>query len=268
MEHLVDFVGARAFWIGLVQIIGIDLILSGDNALVIALACRNLQPGQRKWGVILGTAAAVILRILFATIIVYVLDAPLLKLLGAALLLWIAIKLMIPEEGAGGHGGGGGGGPSLWSAVRTVIIADAVMSLDNVMAVAAAAHSAATGAGEAGLSPEAIEAGSVLLLALGIAISIPLMVIGSSMMIWLLDRFPWLMILGGALLGWIAGGLAVHDPVSAPWLSANMPWLVSAAPFLGAGLVVVVSVWLMRRPRPAKRAEALDMGDHGAGRDA
>jgi predicted tellurium resistance membrane protein TerC len=87
------------------------------------------------------------------------------------------------------------------------------------------------------------------------------------MMIWLLDRFPWLMILGGALLGWIAGGLAVHDPVSAPWLSANMPWLVSAAPFLGAGLVVAVSVWLMRRPRPTKRAEVLDMGDPGAGRE-
>ncbi len=266
MEHLVDFVGARAFWIGLVQIIWIDLILSGDNALVIALACRNLPPGQRKWGVILGTAAAVILRILFATIIVYVLDVPFLKLLGAALLLWIAIKLMIPEEGAGGHGAGGGS--SLWSAVRTVVIADAVMSLDNVMAVAAAAHSAATGAGETGLSPEAVEAGSVLLLTLGIAISIPLMVIGSSMMIWLLDRFAWLMILGGALLGWIAGGLAVHDPVSAPWLSANMPWAVSAAPFLGAGLVVVVSVWLMRRPRPVKRAEVLDMDDRGAGRDA
>jgi YjbE family integral membrane protein len=265
MEHLFDFVGTHAFWIGLVQIIWIDLILSGDNALVIALACRNLPPEQRKWGVILGTAAAVILRILFATIIVYVLDVPFLKLIGAALLLWIAIKLMIPEEGEDGHGSGGGS--SLWSAVRTVVIADAVMSLDNVMAVAAAAHSAATGAGETGLSPEAVEAGSVFLLALGIAISIPLMVIGSSMMIWLLDRFPWLMILGGALLGWIAGGLAVHDPVSAPWLEANMPWLVSAAPFIGAGLVVAASVWLMRRERPTKRAEVLDMGDPGSGRD-
>lgn len=259
MEHLFDFIGTHAFWIGLVQIIWIDLILSGDNALVIALACRNLPPGQRKWGVILGTGAAVILRILFATIIVYVLDVPFLKLIGSVLLFWIAIKLMLPEEGEGGHGQGSVA--NLWGAVRTVVIADAVMSLDNVLAVAAAAHSAATGAGETGLSPEAIEAGSVFLLSLGIAISIPLMVVGSTMMIWLLDRFPWLMILGGALLGWIAGGLAVHDPITAPWIQANMPFLEKVAPFIGAGFVVALSLYLMRKQPNEKRADVLDMAD-------
>jgi YjbE family integral membrane protein len=245
-----DFIGSEAFWIGLLQIIWIDIILSGDNALVIALAVRNLPVAQRRLGIILGVGAAIILRIMFAGAIVYILEIPLLKLIGSALLMWIAIKLILPEGGADPHGTGAAvsSRSGLWSVIQTVVIADAVMSLDNVISVAAAAK------------------GSVFLLSLGIAISIPLMMVGSQMMVWALDRFPWLMIAGGGLLGWIAGELAVHDPIAHAWVVEHVPALLTAAPFIGCGIVVAIGLWMSYRPRRPEPVEVLSM-DHDRDRE-
>lgn len=227
---------SAAWWVALLQIIGIDIILSGDNALVIALACRSLPPKQRKLGIWLGTGAAIGLRILFAAAIVYLLMVPLLKLVGSLLLLWIAVKLLVPERGGEGGGQQVGEAGSLWNAVKVIVIADAVMSFDNVISVAAAAK------------------GSIGLLALGIAISIPLMVIGAQMMLWLLDRFPWLMLAGSGLLGWIAGELAISDPIVADLLGHPGPvwhYLTAAA---AAALVVAVGLALARREAAWQRA--------------
>lgn len=224
--------------VALLQIIGIDIILSGDNALVIALACRQLPQHQRKLGIWLGTGVAVVLRIAFAAAIVYLLMVPLLKLIGALLLLWIAIKLLIPENEGGAHGVSedGGNQGSLWNAIKVIVVADAVMSFDNVISVAAAAK------------------GHVGLLALGIAISIPLMVVGSQMMLWLLDRMPSLMIIGSALLGWIAGELAISDPIVSDALGHPGPAVHYGAAAAGAVFVVAVGLWLARRGAAGGRA--------------
>ena len=152
------------------QIIWIDLLLSGDNAVVIALACRRLPEQQRKWGIILGSGAAIVLRVVFAIFILYLLDVPYLKLVGALLLVWIAVKLVLPEDMA--DEGDVAGSDNLWNAVRTIVIADAVMSLDNVIGIAAAAK------------------GDVVLIVIGLLVSIPLIVYGSTLILKALDRFP------------------------------------------------------------------------------
>jgi YjbE family integral membrane protein len=228
--------GSPAFWVGLLQIIGIDIVLSGDNALVIALACRSLPPEQRKWGVLMGTGAAIVLRIAFAAAIVYVLEVPFLKFAGAVLLVWIAAKLVMPSSGEGGSHAGTQEATSLWQAVKIVAIADAVMSLDNVLSVAAAAK------------------GSVMLLTLGIAISIPLMVVGSAMMLWLLDRVPLLAVAGAGLLGWIAGELAVHDPIAGPWIATHIQWLPAVLP--AALCIGVMAFGLLLRWKAARQPES------------
>ena len=185
------------FWVALTKIIWINVLLSGDNALVIALACRGLEPRQRVWGMVLGAAVAVLLRIIFTGIVATLLELPYLKLIGGLALIWIAAKLLVPEkedeEGvqAAAH---------LWAAVRIVAIADIIMSLDNVIAVAAAAN------------------GSVVLISLGLAISIPMIVAGAALIMALLDRLPALVWFGAALLGWIAGEVIATDPAVAPWL--------------------------------------------------
>jgi len=230
--------GSSAFWVGLLQIIGIDIVLSGDNALVIALACRSLPPQQRRWGILLGTGAAIVLRVLFAIAIVYVLMVPLLKFVGALLLVWVAVKLVMPEmQNLNAHTGEKEA-TTLWEAVKIVVIADAVMSLDNVIAVAAAAK------------------GSVVLLTLGIAISIPLMVVGSAMMLWLLDRFPLLVVAGSGLLGWIAGELFVHDNIVGPWLAEMLPWLPGFLPYIVCAGVMAFGL-LVRWRSAATAAGAL-----------
>ncbi len=220
------------WWMGLLQIVGINIILSGDNALVIALACRSLPRHQRLIGIWLGTLAAVVLRIVLAVAIAYVLRIPLLKLAGACMLLWIAVKLLIPEHGEGEADAAKSAG-SLWTAVKIVVVADAVMSLDNVISVAAAAM------------------GHVDLLVLGIAISIPLVVVGSQMMLWLLDRFSWIMMVGAGLLGWIAGELAISDPwvegLAGHWVHR----LEFAVPASGAVVVVALGLTLAGRARQA-----------------
>ena len=178
------------FMVSLIQIIWIDLLLSGDNAIVIALACRNLPEHQRKMGIWLGAGAAIALRIIFALMITYLLAIPFLKIIGGLLLFWIAIKLVQGDEDHGDVAAP----QSLWGAVKTVAIADAVMSLDNVLAISAASH------------------GDVRLFIFGLLLSIPLIIYGSSMILGLLTRFPILIWLGAALLGWIAGGMLADDP--------------------------------------------------------
>jgi YjbE family integral membrane protein len=186
-----------AFWVAVGKIIWINVLLSGDNALVIALACRGLEPRHRLWGMILGAGAAVILRIIFTGIVATLMELPYLKLVGGLALLVIAAKLLVPESE---DEEGVESASHLWAAVQIVVVADIVMSLDNVIAVAAAAN------------------GSVPLLILGLAISIPLIVAGAALIMALLNRLPILVWAGAALLGWIAGDVIATDPALAPKL--------------------------------------------------
>jgi YjbE family integral membrane protein len=187
------------FWVALTEIIWINVLLSGDNALVIAMACRGLAPRQRLWGMIFGAAAAVILRIIFTGIVASLMELPYLKFVGGLALIVIAAKLLVPEEEdeesvkSASH---------LWAAIQIVVVADIVMSLDNVIAVAAAAN------------------GSVPLLILGLAISIPLIVAGAALIMALLNKLPILVWAGAALLGWIAGDVIATDPAIHPRLDA------------------------------------------------
>lgn len=230
----------QQFFVSLLQIIWIDILLSGDNAVVIALACRSLPDRQRKWGIICGAGAAIVLRILFAIFVVFLLSIPYLKIVGSLLLFWVAVKLVLPEEG--GHGETVKGGSSLFSAIRTIVIADAVMSLDNVIAIAAASH------------------GRVELLVLGLLISIPLIVYGSTLVLKALERFPLLITAGGALLGWIAGDVLITDPVLVDWVEQQAPYLHDwyVAPIAGALFVVVVGLSLARIIE-ARRRQKLDL---------
>jgi YjbE family integral membrane protein len=186
-----------AFWLAVGKIIWINVLLSGDNALVIALACRGLEPRQRLWGMILGAAAAVILRIIFTGIVATLMALPYLKLIGGLALIVIAAKLLVPEDE---DEDGVKSASHLWAAVQIVVVADIVMSLDNVIAVAAAAN------------------GSVPLLVLGLAISVPLIVAGAALIMALLNRLPILVWAGAALLGWIAGDVIATDPAVHPIL--------------------------------------------------
>ena len=184
------------FWLAVGKIIWINVLLSGDNALVIALACRGLHPRQRVWGMVIGAGIAVILLIVFTGIVATLMVLPYLKLVGGLALLAIAAKLLVPEDG----GDDVTEGTSLWHAVRIVVIADIIMSLDNVIAVAAAAN------------------GQLPLLILGLAISIPMIIAGAALIMMILDRMPILVWLGAALLGWIGGEVIATDPAIAPRL--------------------------------------------------
>jgi YjbE family integral membrane protein len=222
-------VNSSQFLISLVQIIWIDLLLSGDNAVVIALACRNLPPEQRRLGILLGAGAAIALRILFAVIISYLLEIPFLKIIGGLLLFWIAIKLVQSDEDHSEVDGG----TTLWAAVKTVAIADAVMSLDNVLAVSAAAH------------------GNIALFIFGILLSIPLIIYGSNVILTLLTRFPILIWLGAALLGWIAGDMITNDP---QWISRFGEWkglLSYLGDTIGALIVLAAGFFLKWRKERA-----------------
>jgi YjbE family integral membrane protein len=228
----------QQFFLGLLQIIWIDLLLSGDNAVVIALACRSLPPKQRRWGIICGAGAAIVLRVIFAVFVVYLLTVPYLKIIGSLLLFWIAVKLILPEEPE--HAESVRGGNTLLAAVRTIVIADAVMSLDNVIAIAAASH------------------GRVELLVLGLLISIPLIVYGSTLVLKLLERFPILIVAGGGLLGYIAGDVLVTDPVLIDWVAREAHYLHTAAPIAGAVVVIAVGLALARLIE-ARRRRKLDL---------
>ena len=194
-----DHVGQPGFWLAVVQIIWINILLSGDNAVVIALACRGLPPRQRIWGMVIGAGVASVLLIVFTGIVATLMTLPFLKLVGGCALFWVAYNLLIPDaeddnkiEAV----------ETLWRAVRIVVVADIVMSLDNVIAVAAAAN------------------GNYLLLGMGLAISIPVVIAGSAAIMAILERFPILVWAGAALLGWIAGGLVATDPFVHQYLSS------------------------------------------------
>jgi YjbE family integral membrane protein len=214
------------FWFDLLQIIGINILLSGDNAVVIALASRSLQGSQRRLAVIGGSAAAVVLRIILCLIIASLMQIPYLQLVGGVLLLYIGVKLVIAEESGEGDIDAKS---NLWEAIRTILIADAVMSLDNVVAIAAAAHN------------------SVLLIGLGLLISIPLIVFGSQLMLRVLTRLPFLVILGGGLLGWIAGEIIVSDPAIYTHLPYDQHQVALIAKPLLAVIVMTVGMVMSRR---------------------
>jgi YjbE family integral membrane protein len=215
---------ATAFWLPLLEIIWINILLSGDNALVIALACRSLPDRQRTLGVILGSGAAVALRVVFTVLVVELLGLPFVKIAGGVLLLWIAVRLAGAEEPQKEVRPAN----TLWSAIRIIAVADAVMSLDNMIAVAAAAK------------------GSKLLILLGLALSIPLLVFGSTLALALFNRFPVLVWAGAVLLGWIAGNLIGTDPDLAAWLRVRWPGFDTWDGPAGAAFVPVIA-WLRRR---------------------
>jgi YjbE family integral membrane protein len=217
--------------VSILKIIGINIVLSGDNAVVIALACRSLPPRQRMIGIALGAVAAIVLRIIFTVVVQQLLDVSFLKLAGGLLLFWIAVKLLLTEESGED---GVPSGANLWEAVKIVAIADVVMSLDNVLAIAAAAD------------------GNQTLVIIGLLISIPLVVFGSTLIMGLLTRYPILVWVGAALLGWISGELIAKEQVLAPalenlaaTLSIPMKALVRVFEVCGAVLVIFLG-WLLK----------------------
>ncbi len=222
------------FWISVGQIILIDILLGGDNAVVIALACRKLAPEQRQKGIFWGVVGAVGARIVLIFFAVKLLEMPYLKIIGALLLLWIGVKLMMPED-EDAHGKVEGG-TTVWSAVRTVIIADVVMSLDNVIAVAAAAD------------------GHMGLVVFGILVSVPIIVWGSKFVLMLIDKFPLVVTFGAALLGWIAGDMLVGDVALKGWAAGMPGWFPKAAAAAGAIFVVGLGLLLPRLRRKAPLA--------------
>jgi len=221
-----EFLQSADFWIGLVKIIWINIILSGDNAVVIALAARSLPPHQQKQAILWGSGAAVILRIVLTVVAVQLLALSYLQIVGGLLLLWIGVQLMEEEDDEEDDGEPKASG--LMAAVRTILIADLVMSLDNVIAVAAAAK------------------GSNLLLIIGLAISIPLVIFGSTLMIKLMERFPIIVVLGAALIGWVGGETIVSDNALKAVATAN-PWLHYVAAAAGAAFVVLLGRALQKR---------------------
>lgn len=234
-------------WVALLEIIGINIVLSGDNAVVIALACRSLPERQRKLGVLFGSAGAIVLRIILTFFAVYLMNLPYLKIIGALLLLWIGIKLILPE---GEHGDGIQGNDNLMAAIRTIIIADFVMSLDNVIGVAAAAH------------------GSVPLIVIGLLISIPIIIFGSTLIMKVMDRFPIIITIGGALLGYVAGEMAVTDNAISGWIEHNAHDLHRWLPIAGAVFVVAVGKFLASRSE-IKNEPLVDLaaGDVSSGKN-
>jgi YjbE family integral membrane protein len=213
------------FWVTLAQIMMINILLSGDNAVVIALASRALPAKQQKQAILFGSFGAIFLRVILTFFAVALLALPYLKIVGAILLGWIGIQLLIPDEAEtelDGHS-------NLWSAIKTIIVADFVMSLDNVLGVAAAAK------------------GNVPLLVIGLAVSIPLIIYGSTLILKLMNRWPVIITIGGGILGWVAGEMLVTDPAINTWVDASAHWLHTAAP-VGATIGVIgVGKWMASR---------------------
>jgi YjbE family integral membrane protein len=225
-----EFLSSPDFWIGLLKIVWINIILSGDNAVVIALAARSLPPHQQKKAIFWGSGAAVVLRIVLTVVAAKLLELSYLQIIGGCLLLWIGLQLLSgndEEEGADNTQA------SLMTAVRTILIADLVMSLDNVIAVAAAAQ------------------GSMVLLILGLAISIPLVIFGSALMIRLMERFPVIVVLGAGLIGWVGGETIMNDTALQGLLQAH-PLLHYVAAAAGAVLVVGGGKWLQARQKASR----------------
>lgn len=219
---------SAAFWAALGSIILANIILSGDNAVVIALAARSLPPQQQKKAIFWGSAAAIVMRIVLTLIAVAMLKWPYLKIIGGLLLVYIGISLLSDSEGEEGEHKEIGG---MMAAIRTILVADLVMSLDNVLAVAAAAK------------------GDTVLLVIGLAVSIPLIIFGSTLLLKVMDRFPIIITLGAALLGFLAGEMIFTDPAVSARFGEIPHEFVNAAGIVGAALVVAVGLWLQRRAR-------------------
>lgn len=233
-----ETLGSSFFWVTLGQIMMINIVLSGDNAVVIAMASRSLPPRQQRQAIFFGSFGAIALRVILTFFAVMLLGLPWLKIVGAVLLGWIGIQMLIPEDAEAevdGHA-------QMWSAIKTIIVADFIMSLDNVLGVAAAAK------------------GSLLLLVLGLAISIPLIIYGSTFILKLMNRFPAIITLGGGVLGWVAGEMAIADPIVSPWVEAEANWLHGIAPALGALAVVAVGKSVaaakLAEPEPGRKGAA------------
>ena len=234
MDALIAAFLTPSFLIAVGQIIMIDILLGGDNAVVIALACRKLPPQQRKWGIIYGTVGAIVLRVILIAFALTLLAIPFLKLVGAILLVWIGVKLLLPEDEES-HSSITAS-DKLWSAVKTVIVADLVMSVDNVLAIAGAAESAGRH--------------QLALVIFGLLVSIPIIVAGSQIVLKLMDRFPWIVIVGGMLLGWIAGQMAYTDPALKGLLPASKPLEYA---FAAGGAILV---WVLGRAIAARSSAA------------
>jgi YjbE family integral membrane protein len=219
---------SAAFWAALGSIMLANVVLSGDNAVVIAMAARTLPAAQQRRAIFWGSVAAIVMRIVLTLIAVEMLKWPYLKIVGALLLLYIGISLLAEDHG---HGDGTAQAGGLIGAIRTILVADLVMSLDNVLAVAAAAK------------------GNTLLLVIGLAISIPLIVFGSTLLLKLMERFPIIITLGAALLGYLAGEMALTDPATVERTGELSERVIEAAGAIGAVLVVAIGRWLQRRPR-------------------
>jgi YjbE family integral membrane protein len=236
---MLEMFSAPQFWVDVFKIIMIDLLLSGDNAVVIALACRNLPPAQRRLGIMYGVGGAIGLRVVLTFFAVSLLALPYLKLIGAILLIWIGVKLILPDEE--GHSEGNiKAETQLWGAIKTIIIADFVMSLDNVLGVAAAAK------------------GNVALLVFGLLISIPLIAWSSQLVLKLIDRFPFIILAGGALLGFVAGEMLVTEALFKPLIEAQplLHWIV---PAICAVLVLAIGKWLaLKKLRDTKVIDLVD----------
>ena len=221
------------FWFSVLQIIAIDILLGGDNAVVIALACRKLPEKQRNQGIFWGVIGAIGLRVVLIYFALQLLAMPYLKIVGGVLLLWIGVKLIIPGDDEG-HGAVEGYS-NLLGAIKTIIIADAVMSLDNVIAVAGAAH------------------GSIVLVVFGIVVSIPIVVWGSQLVLKLMDRYPVVITAGGGLLGWIGGGMMITDPALPVDWQRIIPYQSQVAAAIGCLLVVLVGKYLAHRKNQHER---------------
>ncbi|MVW72182.1 TerC family protein [Bordetella sp. 02P26C-1] len=227
-------------WAAVFQIILIDILLGGDNAVVIALACRNLAPKQRMQGILWGTAGAIILRVVLIAFALTLLAIPFLKVVGALLLVWIGVKLLIPEDDAHDNIQGS---TSIAAAVKTIIVADFVMSLDNVIAIAGAAQTAHADH-------------QIGLVVFGLIVSVPIIIWGSTLVLKLIDRFPIVVTFGAALLGWIAGGMLVTDVVVENQFGELPTAVKLAAEVIGALFVVILGRWLASRKTASKEAHS------------
>jgi len=236
VQTLTADLAAPAFWLSVLQVIWINILLSGDNAVVIALACRGLPPRERLWGMIIGAGFASVLLIVFTGVISMLLTLPYLKLAGALALIWIAIKLLAPQ--AHDAEDTPEAVEDLWRAVRIVVIADIVMSLDNVIAVAAVAK------------------GDYVLLTIGLAVSIPMVIAGSAIILALLERFPVLVWGGAAILGWVAGDIFASDPIVERFFGGFSPAHVELAAQIFGAAIVLVSGYIWRSRHHASLGEA------------
>ena len=225
-------------WTALFKIAVINVVLSGDNALVIALACRSLQPRDQRKAFIVGTAGIVVLMTLLTSCAALLMTLPYTQIVGCALLVWIGIKLLLPED----DGGAVKESNSFWEAVKTIIIADIVMSMDNVLGMAGAAQ------------------GHLGMLFLGLLITMPLILFGSAMLVKIMERFPSFVVIGAGVLGYVAGDMAVGDPAVKTYIDTHAHLLEQVAPILGAALVVVAGKMLAHRrnARPVTEASAAD----------